>query len=431
MATRLKVNRILVLMSSLFVTLGLLFGLYQYKRERDFRVDVMNSQLQMYNYQMAFSLGADSLRSSESVSNYVNLHSIFGMRITVIDTLGNVLADSQQPDVSHMDNHLKRSEVIGAISNGSGYAIKRHSESTELTYFYSASKISMAGNPVIVRAAVPYNAQLSDSLSYNNTFIYFALVVVLLVGFVTHGIMFYYLRMRDAENEKERMKRQLTQNVTHELKTPAASIQGFLETIIQNPELDEAHRQHFLQRCYAQSQRMSKLLQDMATLTKLDSKQNFMQSVCDVNISDLIHNVLDDTCLLLREKNITPVIDIPESLELHNVDMGLIYGIFRNLVDNAISYASHASYLSISGLADGEILRFQVSDNGLGVQPENLSLIFERFFREDKGRSRKLGGTGLGLAIVRNTVTLYGGEIEASITPGGGLTVKFSLEQQR
>lgn len=415
-------------MSALFVIMALVFGLFQYKRERDFRVDIMNSQLQMYNYQMAYTLGSENLADSKSVSDYVLRHPILGMRITVIDSLGNVLADSEQPDVSIMENHLKRSEVQDALSHGTGYAIKRHSESIDQTYFYSASLLKIGDLPVIVRAAIPYSTQLTDSLSYNNTFIYFAVIVVFLLGFVTHGIMFFFLKMRDAENEKERMKRQLTQNVTHELKTPAASIQGFLETIIQNPDLDDEHRNHFLQRCYAQSQRMSKLLQDMATLTKLDSRQNYQQTATDVNISDLIHSVLDDTCLLLRERNITPVIDIPENLMLHNVDMGLIYGIFRNLVDNAISYAQSATYLSISGHREDKVVHFQVSDNGTGVHPENLSLIFERFFREDKGRSRKLGGTGLGLAIVKNTITLYGGEIDAEATPGGGLTVRFWME---
>ncbi len=428
MATRLRVNRILVLMSALFVIMALFFGLFQYKRERDFRVDIMNSQLQMYNYQMAYTLGSENLADSKSVSDYVLRHPILGMRITVIDSLGNVLADSEQPDVSLMENHLKRSEVQDALSHGTGYAIKRHSESIDQTYFYSASLLKIGDLPVIVRAAIPYSTQLTDSLSYNNTFIYFAVIVVFLLGFVTHGIMFFFLKMRNAESEKERMKRQLTQNVTHELKTPAASIQGFLETIIQNPDLDEEKRQHFLNRCYAQSQRMSKLLQDMATLTKLDDRHKFSESEADVDVNALIHNVLEDTCLQLKNKNITPVLDLAPDLVLHNVDVGLIYGIFRNLIDNVLSYANGATFVSVRGTDDGRYLRFEVSDNGAGVSQENLPLIFERFFREDKGRSRKLGGTGLGLAIVKNTIIHYGGDVEALATDGGGLTVRFSIK---
>ena len=428
MATRLRVNRILVLMSALFVIMALVFGLFQYQRERDFRVDIMNSQLQMYNYQMAYTLGSENLAQSKAVSDYVAGHPLLGMRITVIDSLGNVLADSEQPDVSLMENHLKRSEVQDALASGSGYAIKRQSESIDQTYFYSASLLKIGDLPVIVRAAIPYSTQLTDSLSYNNTFIYFAVIVVFLLGFVTHGIMFFFLRMRNAESEKERMKRQLTQNVTHELKTPAASIQGFLETIIQNPEIDEEKRQHFLNRCYEQSKRMSKLLQDMATLTKLDDRSKFSESEANVDVKALIHNVLEDTCLQLKSKNITPVLDLAPNLILHNVDAGLIYGIFRNLFDNVISYANGATYISVKGLADNNLLRFEVSDNGSGVSHENLPFIFERFFREDKGRSRKLGGTGLGLAIVKNSINLYGGEVEALATDGGGLTVRFSLK---
>ncbi len=425
MAINLRVNRIFGIIGALFIILALCFGLYQYKRERDYRIDIMNSQLQMYNYQMAYTLGLQSLMSSDSVCAYVEAHRILGMRITIIDTLGVVVADSQQPDLSRMENHLGRTEVQDALREGKGYNIKRHSESIDQTYFYSASSLSVGGQRIIIRAAVPYSSELAQSLKYNDTFVYYAVIVVLLLGFVSHSLMVYYLRMRNAENDRERIKRQLTQNAAHELKTPAASIQGFLETIIQNPDLDADRRNHFIERCYEQSKRMSKLLADMNTLTKLDSHSRISTTEASVTVRSVVDSVLDDTMLQLRSRNITPIVEVSEALMLHKVDPALIYGLFRNLVDNAILYATNASYIRIyAERSDGRI-NFEFSDNGVGVSPDNLPLIFERFYREDKGRSRKLGGTGLGLAIVKNTVTYYGGEIEAAPNDGGGLMVRW------
>ena len=113
-------------------------------------------------------------------------------------------------------------------------------------------------------------------------------------------------------------------------------------------------------------------------------------------------------------------------------DSSLIYSIFRNLVDNVIAYATDASLVEITCKPivhdKRQLYEFSVSDNGLGVEPQHLEHIFERFYRVDKGRSRKLGGTGLGLAIVKNAVTVLGGTVTAIPTPGGGLTVMFTLQ---
>ena len=106
--------------------------------------------------------------------------------------------------------------------------------------------------------------------------------------------------------------------------------------------------------------------------------------------------------------------------------------IFRNLVDNVIAYATGASLVEITCKPvvsdNSKLYEFSVSDNGPGVEPQHLEHIFERFYRVDKGRSRKLGGTGLGLAIVKNAVTVHGGTVTAFPTPGGGLTVMFTLQ---
>ena len=171
----------------------------------------------------------------------------------------------------------------------------------------------------------------------------------------------------------------------------------------------------------SRGKRMSKLLQDMSALTKLDemddrhSRENYHQ----VNVLQVIQNVLDDTALKLHDKGITPSLQVPRQMvngqwSMVNVevlgDASLIYSIFRNLIDNAISYATGASRLDIvckETESEGRhFYEFLVSDNGPGVQPQHLDHLFERFYRIDKGRSRKLGGTGLGLSIVKNAVAV-------------------------
>ena len=254
------------------------------------------------------------------------------------------------------------------------------------------------------------------------------------LGDISHTIIMLYWKLRHSEEEKVRIKRQLTQNAAHELKTPAASIHGYLESILDNPDMPEDKKKHFLERCYAQSERMNKLLFDMSTLTKLDEMDNNISKpnyeYRHVNVLQIMQNALDDTALQLQEKGITPSLNVPQHIEVQG-DASLIYSIFRNLIDNAIAYATGATCLKIAcSEVENEgrhFYEFTISDNGQGIEPQHLDYIFERFYRVDKGRSRKLGGTGLGLAIVKNAVAVHGGTTTAQLTPGGGLTIRFTL----
>ena len=440
-------RNLLFCIGGIFLLFAICFSVYQYQREKDYKIDILHARLQMYNYEMVQTLGEDSLTNSRLFHDYVARHSIEGLRVSIIDKSGRVLLDSYEPQAESLGNHLQRKEIQLALRDSNGYDIKRLSQSTHETYFYSATRF---GN-LIVRAAVPYSAELTRSLQADNTYVFYTIALTLLVGvvlyYISHTIIMLYWKLRHSEEEKVRIKRQLTQNAAHELKTPAASIHGFLESILDNPDMPEDKKmesildnpdmpedkkKHFLERCYAQSERMNKLLQDMSALTKLDemddrqSRENYHL----VNVLHIIQNVLDDTALQLHEKGITPSLQVPQHIEV-NGDASLLYSIFRNLIDNAIAYATGASRLDIvckETESEGRhFYEFLVSDNGSGVEPQHLDHIFERFYRIDKGRSRKLGGTGLGLAIVKNAVAAHGGTTTATLTPGGGLTIRFTL----
>lgn len=461
-------RNLLYSIGGVFVLFAICFSIYQYQREKDYKIDILHSRLQMYNYEMVQTLGEDSLTSSRLFHDYVKRHNVEGLRVSIIDKKGRVILDSYNTYLIAMGNHLQRTEIQQALHEGNGYDIKRTSQSTHETYFYSATRF---GN-VIVRAAVPYSAELTRSLQADNTYIYFAIALTLLLGIVlylstqrisrhigylrefavkaeegqeldhelerklpddelgdiSHTIIQLYWKLRHSEEDKQRIKRQLTQNAAHELKTPAASIHGYLESILDNPDMPADKRQHFLERCYAQSERMNKLLLDMAQLTKLDElpvgTSDSNKKIVD--IVPIVRNVLEDTALQMAERRIKAISDLPSRILVHsslNEPESVIYSVFRNLTDNALAYAIGATEIRIS--YDNGIFTF--ADNGSGVAPEHISHIFERFYRVDKGRSRKLGGTGLGLAIVKNAVTVHGGTITALNTPGGGLTIRFTL----
>lgn len=262
-------------------------------------------------------------------------------------------------------------------------------------------------------------------------FLIFALIMVRqrfthLKKSLEEGRMSMYDQLQNAEEDKNRLKRQLTQNVAHELKTPVSSIRGYLETIVSDPGMDEEVKNHFIQRCFIQSQRLSSLLQDISTLNKLDDAPGSYERE-PVNILTLFNMILSDVAQKLKEKNITVRTLIGPEVVVTG-SHSLLYSIFRNLTDNAIAYAGEGVTVTVQILSEDEnYYTFSFADNGVGVAAEHLPHLFERFYRVDKGRSRKMGGTGLGLAIVKNAVLLHHGSISVRLAQTGGLEFIFSL----
>ena len=232
------------------------------------------------------------------------------------------------------------------------------------------------------------------------------------------------------EEEQVRLKRQLTQNIAHELKTPVSSIQGYLETIVNNENISRDKINTFLERCYAQSNRLSRLLRDISVLTRMDEAAN-MIDMERVDISVLVGNIINEVSLELEEKHISIVDSLKKGIQIKG-NYSLLYSIFRNLMDNAIAYAGTNIQININCFREDEnYYYFSFADTGIGVSPEHLNRLFERFYRVDKGRSRKLGGTGLGLAIVKNAVIIHGGNISAKNNQGGGLEFVFTLAKEK
>lgn len=255
----------------------------------------------------------------------------------------------------------------------------------------------------------------------------FSLVVMAGLGW----LLFHYAQRmderisRDQRERQNQLRRELTQNIAHELKTPVASILGYTDTIIDNPLMAEDKRRQFILRANAQARRLTALLQDLSTLNKIDYAPD-MLSRERVDISVMVADIVLESEQALAEKQMIFHNCLPQDICVRG-NWQLLYGIFRNLTDNAISYAGPGTTITLSAERKDSHWHFVFSDNGAGVAPEHLNRLFERFYRIDKGRSREMGGTGLGLSIVKNAVLLHGGQISVTNQPQGGLKFCFDL----
>ena len=256
----------------------------------------------------------------------------------------------------------------------------------------------------------------------------FSLVVMTGLAWLLHR---YAKRMdeRIHQEQKEKqtlMRRELTQNIAHELKTPVASILGYTETILNNPNISEETRNQFVARTHVQAQRLTALLQDISTLNRMDYAADMLPFE-RTDISMIVSEITLETEHALEEKRMIFKNELPEHI-IVNGNSSMLYSIFRNLIDNAIHHAGEGTTVELTAEQEQDYWKFSFSDNGQGIPVENLPRIFERFYRIDKGRSRSMGGTGLGLAIVKNAVHLHGGTISAHPSNGNGVCVDFTLK---
>jgi signal transduction histidine kinase len=207
-----------------------------------------------------------------------------------------------------------------------------------------------------------------------------------------------------------------------------ASILGYTDTILDNPDISDQTRQQFIRRTNAQARRLTALLQDISTLNKMDYAPQLLQRE-RVDVAVMVADIIDESQQALADRQMTFHNCLPQDITIVG-NWQLLYGIFRNLTDNAICYAGSGTTIELSAQRLSGGWQFTFSDNGIGVGSEHLPRLFERFYRIDKGRSRQMGGTGLGLAIVKNAVQLHGGTITASRNAGGGLRFDFSLNSR-
>lgn len=462
MAGRIKFSfhhKVLISLLALCWALVTVFTIFQYHREKIFRAELMNMELQMHNDRII-----DDMETGEDIASVASRirTPVPHLRLTLIDKNGNVIYDNNDRTPFPETNHNNRPEVMKARKNGSGYSVDRHSQSDDTDYFYSATLLP---NGSIVRSAAPYDHILRDFLNADGSFLWIMLAVTIAVsiagyliarrittsisnlnsfaekaekgeriyedwafphdelGNIAGNIVKLYVqrdqRHQEAimqERDKIRLKKQLTNNINHELKTPVASIKICADLLRDHPELPDSKKIEFINQIHYNTLRLTSLLEDVSSITRMDDGANVIKKE-RINLRELIDNVTESDRL---RTDMSIHLDIPD-IEISG-NRQLIESVFRNLMDNAIAY-SGGTEIWITADEKGN---FIFRDNGRGISEEHLPHIFERFYRIDKGRSREKGGTGLGLAIVKNAIAIHGGSIRVSNDRGLRFDFKLS-----
>ena len=395
-------------------------------------------------------------------------------RLTLIARDGRVLADSEAA-ADKMENHSNRTEVQMALAGQTG-STRRQSPTLGVPFLYVAVPVEEGA----LRLAVPLSEIQSqvDAIrrrmlgSTALSFLPAILLAALFARWVSRRLgniieysaelakgnfqarlarpggdelgllerklnetgetlegMFQELQREHAELEKlERIRKDFVINVSHELRTPLASIQGYTETLLDGAIHEPEHNVRFLGIIRQNAERLGNLTADLLTLSRVEMKQQKFQ-FASYNVHALVQDTLDSMLPLTQRKNLTihfhRMLGEPEAF----CDAEAVNQVLTNLIDNALKYSPENGSI-IVGMRDLAPLPFTeifVQDSGIGIPPEELSRLFERFYRVDKARSRELGGTGLGLAIVKHLVKAQGGEVSVQSEVGRGSEFSFTL----
>ena len=399
---------------------------FQYVREKEYKSEFLSAQLQQYNRHLL-----TAIEDGESYEECIESHDkpFEDLRVSLITLSGAVVYDNII-SLDSLDNHRNRPEIAEALRKGTGYHIGRQSTSDGREYFYSATR----GERAIVRTAIPYSSTLNDLLEADWSFLVIMISITLAMSILAYfttrklGEDIERVNRYEAEQEKSRLKRQLTNNINHELKTPVASIQVCLETLLSGISLSNEKRQELIGRCYMHNERLRRLLNDVSLITRMEDGSALIVKE-PVVINDIIHEVAEELESMPDDERLTLHTDFSDRVVVEG-NLSLIASIFRNLTENAIAY-SEGKNIYISLLENNaEMCRIRFEDDGKGVQEKQLPRLFERFYRVDKGRSRQKGGTGLGLAIVKHAVQFHEGSITVMNRPNGGLRFDFSLKKR-
>lgn len=295
-------------------------------------------------------------------------------------------------------------------------------------------------NQTVLRALrdVHFEEVVSDTLSTGkpqNT------EVSILAGKASRHLALTATRMEDAAGEHtvllichdvtrlkqlEDVRREFVANVSHELRTPLAIFQGYLETLLDNPTLPREELVGILEILKKHSTRLNALVEDLLIIARLESRKERL-NIEMIEPRGLIEDIVADWKGRADKKNIKLTATCDVNAPEFEADAFRVEQIMNNLVENALKYTESGGAVSVRGSASPFGIEIRVDDSGIGITPQDLPHIFERFYRADKARSREQGGTGLGLSIVKHIVQLHGGSVHAESTYGKGTSIILRL----
>lgn len=484
MALRRRINYQWRLFLPIATALCIVFGLiifYQYKREADYRTKVFNAELDIIDSRILDAYRQDiNLRSFLAFIQQFFQGSIFdGVRVSVYRD-GRLYYSLGTPIPLEMDEvDVLRSHMVGMDDPETPTSERIVGRDDDQLYFFS--KVQSDDGRVDICTAMPYSEHVHDAIDIDHTvwiIIVIALIATLIIAYFATRVLsrnvvllrefaynaasggkvredyefprnelgdisreilkFYHERNKSLEaikrerriaihaiEEKAKMSRQMTNNINHEIKTPVGIIRGYLESILADPDMDTETRTRFLERMLSNVERLTSLLNDVSTMTRLENGAD-MIAVDRVNMHDLVYQIDYGLPANNLAGNMEFSFDIPLECEVSG-NYSLLQGMICGLIRNA---ALHSGGTEIGMKLISENERFYVFsfyDNGNGVGEEHIPHLFERFYRVDTGRSRKMGGTGLGLPIVKSTIVSLGGTISVHNRSKGGLEYIFTL----
>lgn len=421
----------------------------------DFGIDY-SADLQEQVQQLAKSTDKDTIQNK--------------LRITVIDLAGTVLADSQATDIASMDNHIGREEVKMALTSEYGFAI-RYSDTLKKNMLYVASISS--DKKVIIRIAEEFTG-LEEYFSTIFPFLLIGMAIAFLVSLILtyrftntitrplHEISDQMAKARGNDldfsfrhykyeelniisdttlkltaeirdyfkkNEFEKnIRQEFFSNASHELKTPITSIRGYAELLDQGFVKDEETRKDFITRILRETENMTGLINDILMISRLETK-DAQVSFSRVRISPLVNEIFESLEPIAAEYGVK----LHQECEpiIIEASMKQLRELIMNLVSNGIKYNRPGGDVWVSVSKKAENMELVVKDNGMGISKDDKQRVFGRFYRVDKGRSKRSGGTGLGLSIVKHIVEFYDGEISLESELGKGSTFTILLPFER
>lgn len=385
-------------------------------------------------------------------------------RLTMISSDGKVLYDNFDDSIN--ENHLQREEIKEASKNGTGSSV-RYSETMEQNYLYVAEYD--AQEQTYVRLAMPFSGVSQSALmllpSFFIAFVIAFFFVWLMSKRMADSILkplqeisavirkadfgkekiefqnYSYSELQEITDALQTMNNQIAKNLenlerekqirqefftnaSHELKTPLTSIRGYSELLRQHAITDPDQIDHCLDCVLKESDHMTKLINDILTISKLEAKDYVVQK-SHIKLKDLLENVLNSLSVQAKAMNL----DIDASCENVTVYANLdhIQGILYNLISNAIKYNKPNGKIIIIIKERLDNILIKVMDTGIGISKEDQEKVFQRFYRVDKQRSKIVAGTGIGLAIVKHIVQFYNGSISLKSKENEGTSIEISL----
>lgn len=403
-------KRLWIWISVILAVFALAITALELSSELDYKKSILSARLEGY---------ADVVARSQDYGGAVRLLPE-DIRVSVVSPSGEVVYDSYEGEV--LGSHLDRPEIQACLSGSEGCSIRR-SGTSGIEYIYFAKRYG----DVIVRTAMPFELAQKRFMHPDWTLLITIGLLFLLAALLTRRLSLRAdAKAKEAADEQlKTQKKRITGNLAHELRTPVTSIRGYLETLVDNPQMDEAKKGQFIDRAYRQTLRLSDLIRDISLITKMEEAPHTLKKE-HLGMRHLTCEVIEEFAGTIAAQGVKVENTIADDVCILG-NQSLLYALLRNLVENSLRYGGPGITIHIEcSLYDG-MANFFYYDTGKGVSDEHLGKIFERFYRIPEEDSHRSEGSGLGLSIVKNAVAFHRGTISAHHLQPHGLAFRFTI----